>query len=479
MTAKKKTTKSKSQKKTPAKAKKAKVAKKASKKKTSKTKASKTKKNAASGTARSGAGSKKASVERKSSKVKKAAVSKSKKAPAAVAKKGSGGNKKAVSASVSKKADIEKQKPKLTAAQKQKLVDKIHTVLKGHYSPQLPNTTRPLLEQVLFACCLENSHYADAEKAFTNLLENAFDLNEVRVTTVAELADLLVGLPDPARAALSLRRALQGVFESTYNFSLEHAKKHSVSHGVKTLDNLRSLTPFTKVFITSTALGGHGVPLDHGAITVLYLTGMVSFEEYQQVNAPGLDRMVTKKIGRDFSSLLHQFGADLLSSLHGVKSKKILGEISVDIKERMPKRGEKLPAPLVAALSATSDGDVSEQHRPAGPQAAPRPAGKTPQPPPGSGPKRDADGTPIGTRSGPKPFVVKPNKARSITIKPELAAQREAAEREALKAKSDAKKTRKADSKPTSKKSASAKKSKTTAKQASGHTRKLAKKKPR
>ena len=244
MTAKKKTTKSKSQKKTPAKAKKAKVAKKALKKR-----ASKTKKNASSGTARSGAGSKKASAEKKSSKVKKAAVSKSKKPPTSVAKKGPVGKKKAVSVSVSKKADVEKQKPKLTAAQKQKLVDKIHAVLKGHYSPQLPNTTRPLLEQVLFACCLENSHYTDAEKAFSNLLENAFDLNEVRVTTVAELADLLVGLPDPSRAALSLRRALQGVFESTYNFSLEHAKKHSVSHGVKTLDNLRSLTPFTNCLL--------------------------------------------------------------------------------------------------------------------------------------------------------------------------------------------------------------------------------------
>lgn len=460
MTAKKKTTKSKSQKKPAAKAKKAKVAKKASKKKTSKAI-----KNTKTSSTRTGTGSKKVSSKKKSNAVKKSSGSKSKK-PSAVAKK---------AGAVSKKADVEKQKPKLTTAQKQKLVEKIHGVLKKHYSPQSPNTTRPLLEQVLFACCLENSHYGDAEKAFSNLMENAFDLNEIRVTTVSELAELLVGLPDPSSAALSLRRVLQSVFESTYDFSLEHAKKHSVSHGVKTLDNLRSLTPFTKVFVTSTVLGGHGVPLDHGAITVLYLSGMVSFEEYQQVNAPGLDRMVTKKIGKEFSSLLHQFGADVLASLHGVKSKKILGEISADIKERMPKRGEKLPQPFVAALSATGDGDVAEQHRPAGPQAAPRPAGKTPQPPPGSGPKRDEDGTPIGTRSGPKPFVVKPNKARSITIKPELAAQREAAEREALKAKSETKKTRKSDSKPTSKKSTASKK----AKQSSGHSRKLAKKKPR
>ena len=80
---------------------------------------------------------------------------------------------------LTKKADVEKQKPKLTAAQKQKLVEKIHGVLKKHYSPQSPNTTRPLLEQVLFACCLENSHYGDAEKAFSNLMENAFHLNEI------------------------------------------------------------------------------------------------------------------------------------------------------------------------------------------------------------------------------------------------------------------------------------------------------------
>ena len=470
MTAKKKTTKSKAQKKPAVKVKKAKAAKKSVSKKISKAKKS------TAGAAKSSSVGKQVSSKKGAGKTKKAAGSKSKQAASAVLKKNTTKAKKGVIPAVAKKAKPEKKKPELSGAQKQKLITKMHKVLKGHYSPRLPNTSRPLLDQVLFACCLENAQYDDAEKAFANLIEHAFDLNEVRVTTVGELADLLVGLPDPSRAALALRRALQSVFESTYEFTLEHAKKHSVSHGAKTLDNLRSLTPFTKVFVVSTALGGHGVPLDHGAVAVLYLSGVVSFEEYQQVTAPGLDRMVTKKIGREFSSLLHQFGADLLSSLHGVKVKKILAEISADTKDRMPKRGEKLPDLLVSVVSASSDGDMSEQFRPAGPQAAPRPAGKTPQPPPGSGPKRDADGTPIGTRSGPKPFVVKPNKARSITIKPELAAQREAAEREALKAKSEAKKVRKDDDKQAGKKSVVAGKSK---KQAAGHTRKLAKKKPR
>ena len=58
-------------------------------------------------------------------------------------------------------------------------------------------------------------------------------------------------------------------------------------------------------------------------------------------------------------------------------------------------------------------------HRPAGPQAAARPAGKTPLPPPGAGPKRAADGTAVaGGKPGPKPFVVKPHAGKAITIKP-------------------------------------------------------------
>ena len=345
MTAKKKTTKSKSQKKPAVKVKKAKAAKKSVSKKISKVKKSTT------GAAKSSSVGKKVSSKKGAGKTKKAAGSKSKQVASAVLKKNTTKAKKGVAPAVEKKAKPEKKKPELSGAQKQKLITKIHKVLKGHYSPRFPNTSRPLLDQVLFACCLENAQYDDAEKAFANLIEHAFDLNEVRVTTVGELADFLVGLPDPSRAALALRRALQSVFESTYEFTLEHAKKHSVSHGAKTLDNLRSLTPFTKVFVVSTALGGHGVPLDHGAVAVLYLSGVVSFEEYQQVAAPGLDRMVTKKIGREFSSLLHQFGADLLSSLHGVKAKKILAEISTDTKDRMPKRGEKLPDLLVSAVS--------------------------------------------------------------------------------------------------------------------------------
>lgn len=304
------------------------------------------------------------------------------------------------------------------------LLTKLQKVLKQNYKPVLPDTGRPILEQALFACCLENAEYDAAEKAFSRLGENYFDLNEVRVTTVAELAEALAPLPSPARAALSLRRVLQSVFESTYSFSLEHARKHSIAHGIKTLESLQGVPQFVMSFVVSTGLGGHTIPLDDGALAVLLLTGLITQEEYDARNASWLDRAIPKKSGREFASLLHQFGADVMRNVHSPTVRKMVLAVDAEAKDRFPKRGLPLPPPAPAAGSAAAAASVpSEEHRPAGPQAAARPAGKTPMPPPGSGPKRAADGK--SGKSGPKPFVVKPQMRRPQPDGPE-ASQAEA-----------------------------------------------------
>jgi endonuclease-3 len=306
------------------------------------------------------------------------------------------------------------------------LLPRLAKALRANYKAVPPNTSRPLLDQVLFACCLENARPEAAEKALARLLSSSFDLNEVRVTTVAELAESLPDLPDPARAALSLRRALQSVFESTYNFSLEHARKHSLAHGLKTLEHLHGVPPFVVHYVASTALGGHLIPLDRGALAGLYLTGLITQQEYDAGKVPGLERLIPKKSGIEFSSLLHQFGVDCLTNLHGTTVRKVVQAVNPGAKDRFPKRGEDLPAPNPPPPPPGREGQkaaeaartAAEEHRPAGPQAAARPAGKTPLPPPGSGPKRAGDKSGTG-KPGPKPFVVKPNVGKPITIKPQ------------------------------------------------------------
>jgi hypothetical protein len=297
------------------------------------------------------------------------------------------------------------------------LVPKLHKALKSQYKPFATDTSRPLLQQVLFACCLENAPADAAERAFARLLENYSDLNEVRVTTVAELAESLQDLPDPARASLSLRRALQGVFESTYAYTLDHARKHSLAHGIKVLEGLHGVPAFVVQHVASTALGGHLIPLDRGALAGLWLCGLITQQEYDSGKVPGLERAIGKKPGVEFSSLLHQFGLDVLTNLHGQAVRKVVQAVNpTAAKERFPKRGEQVPEPVPPPITdkagikaADAAKAAAEELRPAGPQAAARPAGKTPMPPPGSGPKKN-DGK---GKSGPKPFVVKP-----LSIKP-------------------------------------------------------------
>lgn len=394
------------------------------------------------------------------------------------------------------------------------LLAKLQKVLKQNYKAVLPDTGRPILEQALFACCLENAGYEAAEKAFAQLGENYFDLNEVRVTTVAELAEALQQLPDPSRAALSLRRVLQSVFESTYSFSLEQARKGSIANGIKALQNLQGVPAFVTSFVVSTGLGGHTIPLDDGSLAVLWLSGLITQEEYDSRTVPWLERAIPKKAGKEFASLLHQFGADVLANIHSPALRKLVLSINPDAKDLFPKRGASLVPPKPAEGDSGLEAGPSEDHRPAGPQAAARPVGKTPMPPPGSGPKRTADGK--SGKSGPKPFVVKPNMARPLTIKPEAAAapaepaaaaEKPAAKKKAATAKAapaSATKPKKAKKAAAAKKSggkaaagktatkataAKAKKASTGKKAAakattgkaggSGHSRQLAKRKPR
>ena len=66
---------------------------------------------------------------------------------------------------------------------------KVFKVLKKHYKPVAPDAHRPVLEHVLYACLLEDAHYPAADEAFAAVVETYFDWNEVRVTSIPELAE--------------------------------------------------------------------------------------------------------------------------------------------------------------------------------------------------------------------------------------------------------------------------------------------------
>ena len=220
------------------------------------------------------------------------------------------------------------------------LINKMHKVLKKHYKP-VPTPNRPALEHLLYACCLENAHYEAADKAYVAASTTFFDWNEVRVSTVKELAEVMHMLPEPAAAAGNLKRVLQSVFEGSYSFDIEALKKLPLGQAQQKLQKYDGTTPFAVAYVTQAALGGHAIPLDRGLLEVFGILGLATDQEKTAHNIPGLERAIPKNKGVEFGSLAHQLGADLVHSPYSPNLHKMLLEIAPDCKERLPKRSAK------------------------------------------------------------------------------------------------------------------------------------------
>jgi hypothetical protein len=249
------------------------------------------------------------------------------------------------------------------------LINKLYKVLKAHYKPVAQNGDRPLLQHMLYACCLENAHYDKAQKVYEHVSTSFFDWNEVRVSTVKELAEAMRELPDPPCAAANLKSILQNVFEATYSFDLESVKKQNIGVGIKRLAKFEGASPFVVAYATQQALGGHSIPLDKGALDVLYIIGIASEAERKSRAVGGLERAIPKNKGTEFGSLLHQLAADYMANPFSPTVKNLLLEINPQAKERLPKRGQKKVEVLESP--AKDDGKIAGH--------PPKQAGEKPQ----------------------------------------------------------------------------------------------------
>ncbi len=250
---------------------------------------------------------------------------------------------------------------------------RLEKVLKRHYTPVHPPTDRPVLEQLLYASCLEDAQYEKADEAMARLQESFFDWNEVRVTTIAELSEEMNMLPAPSVAATRLKQILQGVFEGQYSFDLEHLRKLNIGAAVKSLGKIHGTTPFAVAFVTQTALGGHSIPLDRSTLSVLVLLDLVGQADADKNHVPGLERAVSKNKGVPFGSLLHRLGADFAASPFSRRVRDILTEIDPACRSRLPKRRSAKTSDSASAGAQTDEAPSSAPKTPpAKPPSHPR-----------------------------------------------------------------------------------------------------------
>jgi len=215
---------------------------------------------------------------------------------------------------------------------------KVSKVLKKHYKAVIPDPERPVLEYLLLACCLEDCHYELAEDAYAALKRTFFDLNEIRVTSISELSEVMAVLPDSRTAANRLKRVLQAVFEADYKFDLEDYRKKNLGPTIKWLRQLDGTTNFSVAYVVQAALGGHSIPVDSGTLKVLRICDLVTEKNVKAREVPGLERAVSKAKGIEFGSMLHQCAAEFTANPYSPTVRQILLSINPDAKDRFPKR---------------------------------------------------------------------------------------------------------------------------------------------
>ena len=186
---------------------------------------------------------------------------------------------------------------------------------------------RELLEYLVFAAFLENSEIKSAETAFDQLEDYFIDWNEIRVSTTAELADVLAVLPYAQRAAERLRRTLQWIFETTYKFDLEDWRKKDVKEFQAFLASNPFSTRFMNDFVLHFAMNQPSIPFDEGALRILRLLELVEIDAENKEQIRGVERTFSRQDADRFFTLLHQAGSDFMRDPETKKLKKLLKAI--------------------------------------------------------------------------------------------------------------------------------------------------------
>ncbi len=198
----------------------------------------------------------------------------------------------------------------LAIMNKQDLLAKALKQLDRKLPPAAATEPRPVLEEVLYAVIREGFTTEGANAAFAKFKGTFFDWNEVRVSTVPEIADALKGVPEAGIKAQRISEILQYVFEMYYSFDLTDLDKKGLKQAGKQLGRFTGMTDFAVAWVTQRSLGGHALPLDEPTLRVLRRLGAIDAEDDDPESLRGaLEHAVAKSSGAAFTDRIATLAA--------------------------------------------------------------------------------------------------------------------------------------------------------------------------
>lgn len=219
---------------------------------------------------------------------------------------------------------------------KQQLLAQAQTALKKRFPLPAaePAEPRPLLEELLYAICREGATPADADAGYARLRKAFVDWNEVRVSTVQEVSEVLRPLPNPGLRAGWIIGVLHAVFEMNYSYDIDEMEKKGLKQAAKQLtryfdvkdleklglkqaakqiDRFKQVNDYAVAWVMQRRLGGHAIPLDGPTLRVLHRLGVVEDVEPESLETlrASIEHVIAKARGPEFTDLMSVHAQEL------------------------------------------------------------------------------------------------------------------------------------------------------------------------
>ena len=184
-------------------------------------------------------------------------------------------------------------------------LQKLYRGLKRAHPKTQKATHDDPIEALIYGILNEHASESVTERAMKGFRETFVDWNDLRVSRVEEIVEILQ--EDNARnraTAFALLTALRAVFDEYHTLSLQTLKKIGKRPAKQAIEALDGVGHFVVSYCMLTALQGHAIPLTESMVTYLKKNEIVDPESEPRDIEGFLTRQVAAKNAYEFYSLL-------------------------------------------------------------------------------------------------------------------------------------------------------------------------------
>jgi endonuclease III len=162
-----------------------------------------------------------------------------------------------------------------------------------------------IVDSIIYAIISAELNEKAAESAMTRFSDHFVDWNDLRVSRVEEIVEVL-GKDTPATKdmALTLAKVLRAIFDTYHKVNLEALKKIGKRPARQALEKIDDLSRFAVDYCMLVALRGHAIPLTSKMLDYLRNRELVDPDADQQQIAGFLVKQIPAKNGYSFYALL-------------------------------------------------------------------------------------------------------------------------------------------------------------------------------